>query len=140
MGLTRADFDKEYQRGVAANEYPSLDEELLEYLHREYGKQSFTILKMIKANPASGQRFLPENEFIPAEIEWICDHEQALHLIDVLCRRTEMWLFVHHAKSEQIAQKVADVMAAKYNWDPKTKQQEIKTYVDYQKAWVWWKK
>jgi glycerol-3-phosphate dehydrogenase len=137
VGLTRSDFDKQYQSLLQAGSVPKLDEDLLEYLHREYGVQSFEIMKLIKANPALGERFLPENEFIPAEIDWICEHEMAAHVLDVICRRTEMWLFVHHRKVDDFVPKVADVMAKKYQWSADRKAKEIADAVRYLKSWVW---
>lgn len=137
VGLSRADFDKKYQTMVQAAEVPKLDEELLEYLHREYGLQAFEIMKLINANPKLGERFLPENEFIPAEVDWICDHEMSPHLLDVVCRRTEMWLFVHHRKVNEFVPKVADIISKKYNWSADLKVKEIADTINYLKSWVW---
>jgi glycerol-3-phosphate dehydrogenase len=137
VGLKRSEFDNEYAAGKQSGKYPELDEDLQEYLHREYGTQAFKIMEIIKSNPASGVRILPENEFIPAEFEFICDHEQVVSLMDVLIRRTEAWLFVHHRKSEEFATKVATIMAKKLRWDAIKTKNEIKQYVDYQKSWVW---
>jgi glycerol-3-phosphate dehydrogenase len=137
VGLTKEKFDVEYQKGKEKGLYPDLDEELLEHFQRQYGIQAYEILKMIKEDPSKGVRFIDDTEFVPAEIEWICDHEFAPTLLDMVIRRTEIWMYVHHTKSQEIATKVAAIMKQKYSWTDAQTKTEIQSYVDYIKNWVW---
>ena len=52
-------------------------------------------------------------------------------------RRTEISMYVHYDKSQEIASMVAEILARKYGWDEAKTTQEIQSYVDYAKAWVW---
>ncbi len=137
VGLTRKEFDDIYAIGLAKDEYPKLDEELLEYLYRQYGKQSFEIMTLIKEDPAKGHRLFDGVEFIPADIEWICDHEFAPRLLDVINRRTEMSLYVHHSHKEDLANKVGVIMQEKYGWNEDRLKEEIQTYIDQVNSWLW---
>ena len=127
VGLTRADFDKQYEAGVRAGKYLQLDEDRLEHLHRQYGTQAFEILALMKQTPAKAERLIPENQFTTAEIEWICDHENAPTLLDMVIRRTEIWMYVHHTKAKEIAEKVGKIMQAKYGWDDNQIKREIQS-------------
>ncbi|MHA1647150.1 MAG: glycerol-3-phosphate dehydrogenase/oxidase [Promethearchaeota archaeon] len=137
VGITRKNFDKLYQKGINSGIYPKLNEEILERLHREYGKQAFEILTSIQNEPQKGVPFIEENTFIPAEIEWICKHEIAPHLMDILCRRTEISMYVHYSKAEEIATKVGKIVQTIYNWDDAQLQAEINQYVKYIKTTIW---
>ena len=83
VGITKEDFDSKYQNEKGKT-YPELDDLLLTHLHRQYGTQAFEILEIIKKNPKKGVRFIEENEFIPAEIEWVCNNECAPTLLDIV--------------------------------------------------------
>ena len=131
VGLSREDFDVQYNKGVKDGTYTDVEEDLQEHLQREYGAQAFEILKIIKNDPKKGTRILAENVFVPAEIEWICNHECAPTLLDVCLRRVEISMYVHHSKTEEIATKVAAIMKTQYGWDVKRTKQEIQSYVDY---------
>ncbi|WP_371802771.1 FAD-dependent oxidoreductase [Candidatus Lokiarchaeum ossiferum] len=137
VGLKKEEFDNIYSKGEKQGIYPKLDDELLEDLHRQYGNQAFEILEDIMKNPEKGNPLIEGNNFCAAEIEWICDHEFAPHLLDMVCRRTELSLFVHHTKSQEIASKVATIMGKKYGWDNARVKEEIQTYVDYVSNWLW---
>ncbi|MHA1821021.1 MAG: FAD-dependent oxidoreductase [Promethearchaeota archaeon] len=120
-------------KGVKIN----LSEEQLEHLYRQYGKGAFKIVEEVEKNPELGKPFIEENMFCPAEINYILKYEFAPHLVDVLLRRTEIQLKVHHKKQPIIAEKVANIMAEYYNWDEDTKNKEIEAYLDYIKHTIW---
>ncbi len=77
------------------------------------------------------------NHFCTAEVEWICEHEFAPHLLDVVCRRTEISLYVHHSKTKEIASAVGKIMQKIYQWDDEKLNIEIQSYVDYVNNWLW---
>lgn len=137
VGLKKEDFNEIYIKGVEEGIYPKLDEELLENLHRQYGKQAFEIIEEIMKSPEKGNCLVEGNNFCSAEIEWICNHEIAPYLLDIVCRRTEISLYVHHSKSKEIASKVADIMGNIYGWSDNRINEEVQSYVDYVDNWLW---
>ena len=100
-------------------------------LYQQYGRGTIEIVEKILENPDLGTPFLPENQFIPAEIYYILRHECAVHLIDVLCRRTEIAIKVTYRNQPIIAEKVGQIMAKEYGWNEKTRKEEIQAYLDH---------
>ncbi|MHA1718191.1 MAG: glycerol-3-phosphate dehydrogenase/oxidase [Promethearchaeota archaeon] len=119
------------------NKNPPLATDITDILYQQYGKGAIEIVEDVLRNPERGRRFLEDLQFIPAEIYYILDHEFTVHLIDVLRRRTEISMKVHHKKQSEIAEKVADIMAEVYNWDENLKKTEIKLYLDHIKRTIW---
>ena len=116
---------------------PPLTKDITDILFQQYGKGAIRIVEDVITNPQRGKRFLEEVQFIPAEIYYILSHECAPHLFDVLGRRTEISMKVHHKKQPEIAEKIANIMAEVYRWDENTKQNEIKQYIDHIKRTIW---
>ena len=78
-----------------------------------------------------------DHPFIPAEIYYIAKYEFVTHLIDVLCRRTEISFKVSHKRQDIIAQKVANIIAELYGWSETKKDEEIRNYLDYISKTIW---
>ena len=74
-----------------------------------------------------------------AEIEFLLEHENVLHLIDILCRRTEAQWMVWHYKQKELAEKIAEIMAVYLGWDNATKNIEIENYLKYINKTIWFK-
>lgn len=108
-----------------------LDEDISDHLYQQYGKGAFKIIDLIKEDGGLKERIINENDFIKAEILYCLRYEMTPHLIDMLCRRTEMALWIHHKKALDAAKKVADLMASEYSWNDKKKAQEIELYMNY---------
>jgi len=132
IGLERNEWD-EFIKDKKVN----IDQDILEHLYRQYGRGAFEIVQNIINKPELGKRFIPENQITPAEIHYILKYEFAPHLIDVLLRRTEIQLKVHHKKQQKIAEDVAWIMAEKYGWTLEKKQKEIDNYMNYIKKTIW---
>ena len=132
IGLGREEWDK-----WVTERKPDMPQDTLNLLYQQYGKGAFEIVENAMKNPKLAERFIEENQFIPAEIEYIMKYEFAPHLIDVLCRRTEVQIKVKHTKQKIIAEKVATIMAAKYGWNSETKDKEIKVYLEYVSKTIW---
>jgi glycerol-3-phosphate dehydrogenase len=116
---------------------PDISEFTLNMLYQQYGKGAMKIVEMIQENPEMGISFLKDDYFLPAEIYYILKYEFAPRLIDVMCRRTEIAIKIHHTKQQIIAEKVADIMAEYYNWGESKKQEEIQHYLDYIAKTIW---
>ncbi|TFH31154.1 MAG: glycerol-3-phosphate dehydrogenase/oxidase [Promethearchaeota archaeon] len=119
------------------NRSPDLSSNILDILYQQYGKGAMTIVNNVLENPELGTPFLENHPFIPAEIYYILAHEFALHLPDVMIRRTEISMKVKHTKQPIITGKVAEIMAEVYNWDEQTKNKEITQYLDHIAKTIW---
>jgi glycerol-3-phosphate dehydrogenase len=64
-----------------------------------------------------------------AEIRYAVTHEGALHLEDVLTRRTRISIEYPH-RGVACAQAVADAIGDILGWDAATRSREVDTYVD----------
>jgi len=116
---------------------PKIPTIILDSIYRQYGKGGFEIIEMIKQDPSLGEPFLDNHPFVPAEIHYILKYEFVTHLIDVLCRRTEISFKISHTLQNEIALKVAEIIAETYNWSRAKKEEEIKYYLNYISKTIW---
>ncbi|MGL4370966.1 MAG: glycerol-3-phosphate dehydrogenase C-terminal domain-containing protein, partial [Spirochaetota bacterium] len=134
VGMTRAEFDRECAAlGLDAAATP----EQLEYLHQQYGRQALEILASMKENPSCAAALVAEHPFCRAECEFILENENAPHLADILCRRTETQWQVWHYLQKELAEKTSQIMAQFYGWDDIRRIQEIESYLAYVKKTIW---
>ncbi len=123
IGYNHDDWEKEKAKY-------NLDIDILEHLYLEYGKGINEIMEIIKNNPSLKDRIIHGRPFILAEFQYIIEHEFAPKLIDVLYRRSEVWMLIHPRYQQEIAEKVANLMAKYYNWSDEEKQKEVQEYLD----------
>lgn len=115
---------------------PELSQDILDYLYQQYGYGAIKIIEMCQKDATLKERLLPEHPFIVGEIIYSLKNEQATHLIDVFCRRTEMAILIHHKKQKIVAEKVAEIMAKEYGWNEEKKSEEIKIHLDHIKKTI----
>ncbi len=128
VGMSRKEFDTVIEeRGLKEISWP----DQLEYLHQQFGRGGIAILENIKKTPSSGKPLLEDYPHCKAEMIYILENENAPHLIDILCRRTEAQWMVWHHKQTELAEKVAAIMGTYYRWSAKRKADEIKEYLEY---------
>ncbi|MBN1800298.1 MAG: glycerol-3-phosphate dehydrogenase/oxidase [Candidatus Lokiarchaeota archaeon] len=113
-----------------------LDQKIIDLLYQQYGRGALEILEIASENPSYIEPLEKNSQFIPAEIIYILRNEFAPHLIDVLCRRTEISILIRHDKQKGIANKVARLMASEYLWDENKTQNEISIYLEHIKKSV----
>ncbi|MFX1257832.1 MAG: glycerol-3-phosphate dehydrogenase/oxidase [Promethearchaeota archaeon] len=113
-----------------------LDEDIDHHLYQQYGRGALKILEIIKEDESLKKRIFEENDFIKAEIVYTLRNELTPHLIDVLCRRTEMSLWIPHKKAFEIAKIISGLMAKEYSWTEEKKNNEIEMYLKYVKETV----
>ncbi|MFX1278633.1 MAG: FAD-dependent oxidoreductase [Promethearchaeota archaeon] len=113
-----------------------LGKDVTDHIYQQYGKGALKILDIIKDNRSYGKKILENHYFIKAEIIYCLQYELTLHLIDLLCRRTEMALWISHKNATEAATNVADIMAVEYNWNEVKKKEEINAYTEYIKKTV----
>jgi glycerol-3-phosphate dehydrogenase len=108
-----------------------LDEDITDHLYQQYGKGAMKIIEMIQENPSLAERLIKENNFIKAEIIYTLKFELTPHLIDVLFRRTEIFLWIDHRKAPEVANLVAGMMQKEYSWDEERKLREVNHYLEF---------
>ena len=100
----------------------------LEHLLERYGSLARDVLTMIDEDPLLGSALPGAPEYLAAEVVYACAAEGALHLEDVLTRRTRISIETSHRGAASAAA-AADLMARVLGWDAATRDREVATYV-----------
>jgi glycerol-3-phosphate dehydrogenase len=98
-----------------------------ERIHTRYGSLKTDIGESIAANPQYGERVVDDAPYLVAEVAYAVTHEGALHLDDVLTRRTRLSIETGH-RGVAAAPTVASVMGSLLRWDELTFKREIDHY------------
>ncbi len=98
-----------------------------ERIHTRYGTLKTDIGESIAANPHYGKPVVEDAPYLVAEVAYAVTHEGALHLDDVLTRRTRMSVETTH-RGVAAGPTVAAVMGALLGWDEATTAGEIDHY------------
>lgn len=113
---------------------------ILHHLYEEYGRGGLAILRQIEEHRDLGKRLLEEPAYpvevcpwILAEIDHAVRHEAAVHLGDVLCRRTEICWLVRPEYQGRIAAIAASYMRKLLGWSETRTRQETNDYLEYVK-------
>jgi glycerol-3-phosphate dehydrogenase len=98
-----------------------LDPNMVDRLLTRYGTRAAEVI-----NTLADQASVPlssDPEFTAAEISYFAEYEQAVHLIDVVLRRTNI-AFIGQVTTELLAE-LATLLGAKLGWTPAEREQEI---------------
>ncbi|MFI5958454.1 glycerol-3-phosphate dehydrogenase/oxidase [Cryptosporangium sp. NPDC051539] len=117
MWANRADLARRHGVTVGA----------VEHLLERYGSLTTELLAGIEENPRLGRPVVGAPEYLAAEIAYAASHEGALHLDDVLTRRTRISIETAHRGMESV-EDVADVLAPVLGWDAATRRREVEHY------------
>ena len=112
-------------RGGLAAKYGVSESEIKRLLNR-YGNETMTILDLAESDPELGKR-LPSSNYLGAEVQFAVTSEGALHLDDVLTRRTRLSI-ESEDRGTKAAPAVAEIMAPLLGWDGDTVAREIDHY------------
>ena len=93
-----------------------------------YGSLVHEVLAPASREPELLQPVTGAPEYLAAEVRYAATHEGALHLDDVLTRRTRISIETSHRGTES-ARAVAKLVAPVLGWDAGTAQREVETYV-----------
>jgi glycerol-3-phosphate dehydrogenase len=100
----------------------------IEHLLRRHGTLVTEVLDLIADEPRLGEPMPGADDYLLAEIQYAASHEGALHLEDVLTRRThasiEAW-----DRGVAAAKVTAELMAPVLGWDEDAIQREVQHYV-----------
>lgn len=100
---------------------------VVEHLLDRYGSLIEEILTLIEEDPALAEPLASAEEYLKAEAVYAASHEGALHLDDILARRTRISIETPD-RGVAAAQEVADLVAASLGWDTATADREVEHY------------
>jgi glycerol-3-phosphate dehydrogenase len=101
---------------------------VVEHLLERYGTLTVHLLAMIAADPALAVPLTGAPEYLTAEVAYAALAEGALHLDDVLTRRTRISFETPHRGTESAAHAAA-VMGDALGWDAATRDREVEHYL-----------
>ncbi|MGN6679407.1 MAG: glycerol-3-phosphate dehydrogenase C-terminal domain-containing protein, partial [Streptosporangiaceae bacterium] len=101
----------------------------VERLLGRYGSDLTDLLALMIAQPALKEPAQGAGPYLGAEIVYACSHEGAVHLDDVLSRRTRIRIEVRD-RGAGAAHHAAELMAAELGWDQAWTASEIGRYQD----------
>ena len=100
----------------------------MEHLLERYGTLSVDLLAMMAADPELATPLAGAPEYLAAEVAYAAEAEGALHLDDVLTRRTRISIETAHRGSET-AKHAAAIMGEVLGWDDAVRAREIEHYL-----------
>jgi glycerol-3-phosphate dehydrogenase len=101
---------------------------VLEHLLERYGTMALEVLALIEEDPELGRPLHGAPEYLAAEVIYAARSEAALHLEDVLTRRTRISFETRH-RGVASAREAAELMATVLGWDRSTVDREVAHYV-----------
>lgn len=121
----QATWNKRSRLARTYNVHPSRVEHLL----LRHGSLTAEILKLCAERPELAEELPGADDYLRAEVVYAVTHEGALHLDDVLCRRTrvsiESW-----DRGVEAAPFTAKLMAEALGWSAEHQQTEVERYLD----------
>lgn len=114
------------RRGAIARE-SGLHVNQIEHLLSRYGSRVDEVLELTRERPELAEPLAGAPAYICAEVVYAAAHEAALHLDDVLTRRTRISIETYHRGLES-ADAVASLMGGVLGWDGETRRREIRHY------------
>ncbi|MFC3456114.1 glycerol-3-phosphate dehydrogenase [Amycolatopsis speibonae] len=100
----------------------------IEHLLQRYGTAIEDILESISERPELGEPIPGTEEYLKAEVVYAVSHEGALHLEDVLTRRTRISI-EERDRGVTAAPVVAGLMAPLLGWDSHKQEREVTNYL-----------
>jgi glycerol-3-phosphate dehydrogenase len=112
--------------GLLAAEH-GLAQPRVERLLRRYGSRVLEVLEPLSERPDLADPLTGADEYLQAEIRYAATHEGALHLDDVLTRRTRISIETRHRGVDSAAA-AADLIADVLGWSEDDRRREIELY------------
>jgi glycerol-3-phosphate dehydrogenase len=101
---------------------------VVEHLLERYGTLTVHLLAMIAADPTLATPLAGAPEYLAAEVAYAALAEGALHLDDVLTRRTRISIETPHRGAET-ARHAATVMGEALGWNQAVRDREVEHYL-----------
>jgi glycerol-3-phosphate dehydrogenase len=118
MWTNRADIAR--RRGIAVG--------VFEHLLERYGTLAMEVLTLVDEDPELGRPLAGAPEYLAAEVVYAVVAEGALHVEDVLTRRTRISIETAHRGADSAAATAA-LMAPLLGWDDETRGREVTNYL-----------
>lgn len=99
----------------------------IEHLLNRYGSKLDELLALTAEDETLLEPVKSAETYLRVELKYAVTHEGALHLADVLARRTRMSIETKH-RGVDAAEETADIMAPLLGWTEEQKRTEIDTY------------
>ncbi|MBE2320964.1 glycerol-3-phosphate dehydrogenase/oxidase [Solirubrobacter sp. CPCC 204708] len=99
----------------------------VEHLLRRYGTMTEELLELIHEDPTLGKPLPGADDYLAVEVRYAASHEGALHLDDVLTRRTRISIETWD-RGLEAAEPAARLMAEPLGWDEDTIEREVSLY------------
>lgn len=100
----------------------------IEHLLNRYGVLTDELLELLRERPELKEPLPGADDYIQAEVVYAATHEGALHLEDVLARRTRISIEAWD-RGVSAAPVAARLMAEVLGWDGEREQREVSTYL-----------
>ncbi|MBD8704223.1 glycerol-3-phosphate dehydrogenase/oxidase [Frigoribacterium sp. CFBP 13712] len=100
----------------------------IEHLLNRYGTTTDEILDLIRDDPSLAEPLPGADDYIRAEVVYAASHESALHLEDVLARRTRISIEAWD-RGESAAPVAAKLMAGVIGWSDDEAEAEVANYL-----------
>ena len=100
----------------------------IEHLLNRYGTMTDELLEIIRGNPELGNPLPGADDYIGAEVVYAASHEGAMHLDDVLARRTRISIEAWD-RGVSAAPVAARLMGAVLGWDESQVTREVDFYL-----------
>jgi glycerol-3-phosphate dehydrogenase len=120
-------FRATWNRRESIAEATGLHIQQVEHLLSRHGTRIFDLLEMIEERPELASTIPGTKTYLRVEAVYAASHEGAIHLDDVLTRRTRISIETFHRGIESAAC-VADDMARVLDWDEERVSREIDNY------------
>jgi glycerol-3-phosphate dehydrogenase len=101
----------------------------IEHLLNRYGTMAEDILDLVRDDAELGNPLPGADDYIGAEVVYAATHEGALHLEDVLARRTRISIEAWD-RGVSAAPVAARLLAGVLGWDTAREEREVRTYLE----------
>ena len=105
----------------------------IEHLLGRYGSRLHEVIALADEDPGLLEPVAEAETYLRVELLYAVTHEGALHLTDVLTRRTRMSFETRH-RGVDAAQEVAEIIAPVLGWDARTIAAEVDGYTERVRA------
>ena len=106
-----------------------VQETVINHLKKEYGSRYKEVMELHHPNNEQLQPLAPDTQVTAAEILYAVRYEMALHLADILLRRTA--LAATECPQDDVIKRAADIAGKELGWTEKIRQQEINQVKEY---------
>ncbi|MEO8906987.1 MAG: glycerol-3-phosphate dehydrogenase C-terminal domain-containing protein, partial [Microbacteriaceae bacterium] len=100
----------------------------IEHLLNRYGTLTEELLALVHAHPELADPLPGADDYLGVEVVYAASHEGALHLDDVLARRTRISIEAWD-RGASAAPVAATLMAGVLGWDEKRQKREVQFYL-----------